>query len=328
MNSRRRMLVVLGAGLLTFRNAYAQPARKVPQVGYLGNATPALEAALVEGFRLGLRERGYVEGKSIEIHYRWADGKIDAMPALIAELIALKVDVLVTAGTPAALAAKKATTTVPIVMASVGNAVDSGIVTSLARPGGNITGLSTLYTQLEGKRIQVLHELVPTMKRIALLTNPANPFTALILESTRAATEARHLATQVHEVSTVGEFDKVFAAIAKSRPDAMSVLADRPFLVSNRKRILQFAAQNRMPAIYPFSEFMDDGGLVFYGPNFPDMFRRAATYVDKILKGAKPADLPLELPTRFEFIINAKTAKALRLTIPQSLMISADKVIE
>ena len=329
MNNRRKLLAALGAGLLAAaRGARAQPTRKVPQIGYVGNATPALESALVEGFRLGLRERGYIEGKTIEIHYRWADGKIDAMPAIIAELIALKVDVLITAGTPAALAAKKATTTIPIVMAAVGDAVGTGIVPSLARPGGNITGLSTLYNQLEGKRIQILREFVPKMKRIALLTNPANPFTALILHSTRIATEAQHLMPQVYEVTAVGEFDKVFAAIAKSKPDAMAVLADRPFLVSNRKRIVDFAAQNHLPAIYPFSEFMDDGALVFYGPNFPDMFRRAATYVDKILKGAKPAELPLEQPTRFEFIINAKTAKALGLTIPQSLMISADKVIE
>ena len=302
--------------------------RKVPQVGYVGNASPALETALVEGFRLGLRERGYIEGKTIEIVYRWAEGKIDAMPVIIAELIALKVDVLVTAGTPAAMAAKKATTTIPIVMAAVGDAVGTGIVPSLARPGGNITGLSTLYTQIEGKRIQILREFVPKIKRIALLTNPANPFTSLILKSTRAATEAQHLVPQIYEVSATGDFDKVFAAIAKSKPDAMAVLADRPFLVSNRKRIVEFTAQHRLPAIYPFSEFMDDGGLVFYGPDFPDMFRRSATYVDKIIKGAKPADLPLEQPTRFEFIINAKTAKALGLTIPQSLLISADKVIE
>lgn len=321
-------MVALGAGLLTARSAYSQPARKMPQVGYVGNATPALETALVEGFRLGLRERGYIEGKTIEFHYRWANGSIDALPALIAEMIALKVDVIVTAGTPAALAAKKAITTIPIVMAAVGDAVGTGIVPSLARPGGNITGLSTLYNQLEGKRIQILREFAPRMKRIALLTNPANAFTSLILQSTRAATEAQHLASEIYEVSAASDFDKVFAAIAKSKPDAMAVLADRPFLVSNRTRIVEFSAQNRIPAIYPFSEFMDDGGLVFYGPNFPDMFRRSATYVDKIIKGAKPADLPLEQPTRFEFIINAKTAKALGLTVPQSLMISADKVIE
>lgn len=328
MNTRRKLIIGLGAALITARSAYAQPARKMPQIGYVGNATPALETALLEGLRLGLRERGYIEGKNIEVHYRWANGSIDAIPALIAELIALKVDVIVTAGTPAALAAKKATTTIPIVMAAVGDPVATGIVPSLARPGGNITGLSTLYTQLEGKRIQILREFVPRMKRIALLTNPANAFTSVILQSTRAATEAQHLAAQIYEVSAAPDFEKIFAAIAKSKPDAMAVLADRPFLVSNRKRIVEFAAQNRIPAIYPFSEFMDDGGLVFYGPNFPDMFRRAATYVDKIIKGAKPADLPLEQPTRFEFIINAKTAKALGLTIPQSLMISADKVIE
>lgn len=302
--------------------------RKVPQVGYVGNASPALETALVEGFRLGLRERGYIEGKTIEIQYRWAEGKIDAMPVIIAELIALKVDVLVTAGTPAAMAAKKATTTIPIVMAAVGDAVGTGIVPSLARPGGNITGLSTIYTQLEGKRIQILREFVPKLKRIALLTNPANPFTSLMVQAARAASEAQKLAVQIYEVTSVGEFAKVFAAIATAKPDAMTVLADRPFLVSNQLRIVQFAAKQHLPAMYPFSEFMDDGGLVFYGPNFPDMFRRSATYVDKIIKGAKPADLPLEQPTRFEFIINAKTAKALGLTIPQSLMISADKVIE
>jgi putative ABC transport system substrate-binding protein len=210
----------------------------------------------------------------------------------------------------------------------VGDAVDTGIVPSLARPGGNITGLSTLYTQLEGKRIQILHELVPKMKRVALLANPANPFTRVILESTHAAINARHLSAHVYEVSAVGDFDKVFAAIAKAKPDAMAVLADRPFLVSNRARVVEFSAKARLPAIYPFPEFMDDGGLVYYGPNFPDMFRRSATYVDKILKGAKPADLPLEQPTKFEFTINGKTAKALGLKIPQSLLVMVDKVIE
>jgi putative ABC transport system substrate-binding protein len=166
------------------------------------------------------------------------------------------------------------------------------------------------------------------MKRIALLTNPTNPFTRLILKSARAAVDTRRLAAQVYEVSAVGDFDRVFAAIAKAKPDAMAVLADRPFLVSNRTRIVKFAEQHRLPAMYPFSEFMDDGGLVFYGPNFPDMFRRSATYVDKILKGAKPADLPLEQPTKFELLINGKVAKTLGLTIPQSILISADRVIE
>ena len=329
MNKRRKLLITLGADLLTFSRAtHAQQTGKVSQIGYLGNSTPAMEFALVEGFRQGLRERGYVEGKNIAVHYRWAEGKIDAMPALIAELIALKVDVLVTAGTPAALAAKKATVTLPIVMAAVGDAVGTGIVPSLARPGGNITGMSTMYNDLEGKRLQILRELVPKMKRIALLTNPANAFTAVILKSTRAAAATLGLTAQVYEVSTVGEFDKVFAAIAKTKPAAMAVLADRPFLVSNRTRIVQFVAQNRLPAIYPFAEFVEEGGLVYYGPSFADMFRRSATYVDKILKGAKPADLPLEQPMRFELIVNGKTAKTLGLKIPQSLLIMADKVIE
>ncbi len=329
MITRRKIMIALGAGLLTVvRGAQAQPARKVPQIGYVGNSTPVLESALVEGFRQGLRERGYTEGKTIVVQYRWAEGKIDVMPALVAELIALKVDVLVTSGTPAALAAKQATATLPIVMAAVGDAVGSGLVPSLARPGGNITGLSTLYTQLEGKRIQILHELVPKMKRIALLTNPANAFTALILKSTLAATDALRMAAQVHEVSSVGEFERAFAAIAKTKPDAMAVLADRPFLVSNRPRIVQFAARERLPTIYPFSEFVDEGGLVFYGPNFADMFRRSATYVDKILRGAKPADLPLEQPTKFELIINQRTAKALGIKIPQAILVRADRVIE
>ena len=314
--------------MLATRLAHSQQTKKIPQIGYVGNASAALESSLVDGFRQGLRERGYVEGENVVVHYRWADGKSDELPAVISQLLALKVDVLVTAGTPAALAAKKATTTVPIVMAAVGDAVGSGIVTGLAHPGGNITGLSTMYTQIEGKRVQILREFVPKLKRIALLSNPSNPFTPLMVKAAQEATAAQNLSSQAFEVSSVAGFEKVFASIAKAKPDAMAVLADRPFLVSNRRQIVQFAAKNRIPAMYPFSEFMQDGGLVFYGPNFPDMFRRSATYVDKILKGAKPADLPLEQPTRFEFIINAKVAKTLRLSIPQSLQISADKVIE
>jgi putative ABC transport system substrate-binding protein len=281
----------------------------------------------VEGFRRGLRERGYVEGRDIEVVYRWADGKAEALPVIINELIAQKVDVLVTAGTPSALAAKKATTSVPIVMAAVGDAVSSNIVASLARPGGNMTGLSTLYTQLEGKRMQILHELVPKLKRIALLSNPANPFTALIAKSARAAVEAQGWSWRMFEVSAVADFDSVFAAIANAKLDAMAVLADRPFLVSNRRRIVEFAARQALPAMYPFSEFMDDGGLIFYGPDFPEMFRRSATYVDKILKGAKPAELPIEQPAKFELVVNTRTAKVLGVTVPASILLQATRVV-
>jgi putative tryptophan/tyrosine transport system substrate-binding protein len=201
-------------------------------------------------------------------------------------------------------------------------------VSSLARPGGNVTGLSTLYPDLEGKRLEVLREIVPRANRIAVLMNPANPFTALAWKETRIAAEALHITLQPAEVRVAEDFERVFAAIAKANPDALVVIADRPFLISHRARIVSFAAQHRLPAMYPYREFVEEGGLVVYGPNFVEMFRRAATYVDKILKGAKPADLPVEQPTKFELVINLKTAKALGLTIPRSLLSVADQVIQ
>lgn len=234
---------------------------------------------------------------------------------------------LVTSGTPAVLAAKNVTNSISIVMAAVGDAVETGIVRSFARLGGNITGFSTLYPDLEGKRLQILRELVPKLKRLAVIANPANPFTPVILKVTRAAAQAQHLALQVYEVRALEEFAPVFSSIEKAKPEAMAVLADRPFLISNRSQIVHFAARARLPAIYPFPEFVEEGGLVFYGPNFADMFRRTGTYIDKIIAGAKASDLPLEQPTKFDLEINAKTAKALGLTIPQSLLISATKVI-
>jgi putative ABC transport system substrate-binding protein len=327
MNSRRQF-IALSAALIMHPAVRAQSQRRLPKVGYIGNSSPPLEKALLEGFRQGLRERGLTEGTDIEIVYGWAEGKSEALPGIVNSLIAQKVDVLVTAGTPSALAAKNATKTVPIVMAAIGDAVGSGLVPSLARPGGNITGLSTLYTQLEGRRMQIMRELLPKSKRIALLTNPSNPFTTLILQSARAAISAQGWTAQVYDVSAVADFDSVFSAIAKSKPDALSVLADRPFLVSNRRRVVEFAARERLPAMYPFSEFMDDGGLMFYGPDFPDMFRRSATYVDKIVKGVKPADLPIEQPSNFQVIVNMKTAKQLGVTIPQSILLQAHRVIE
>jgi putative ABC transport system substrate-binding protein len=328
MTSRREFIVGTAMALGGVTVASAQSDRKLPKVGYVGNASPTLEESLVDGFRRGLRERGYVEGRDIEVVYRWAEGRSDALPVIINDLIAQQVNVLITAGTPSALAAKKATTSVPIVMAAVGDAVGSNIVASLARPGGNMTGLSTLYPQLEGKRMQILRELMPKLKRIALLSNPANPFTPLITRSARAAIEAQGWSARMFEVSAVADFDSAFTAIASAKVDAMAVLADRPFLVSNRRRIVEFAARQALPAMYPFSEFMDDGGLVFYGPDFPDMFRRSATYVDKILKGAKPAELPIEQPAKFELVVNAKTAKVLGVTVPESVLLQATRVID
>jgi putative ABC transport system substrate-binding protein len=308
--------------------ADAQQAGKVFQVGYLGNSTPALESALVDGFRRGLRENGYVEGQNIVLHYRWAEGRIDAMPGLAAELVRNKVDVIVTSGTPGGLAAKSATMTIPIVLAAAGDAVGAGLVSSLARPGGNVTGLSTLYPDLEGKRLEVLREIVPKANRVAVLMNPANPFTALAWKETRSAAVGLRMTLLPAEVRAAEDFERVFAAIVKANPDALVVIADRPFLISHRARIVSFAAQRRLPAMYPYREFVEEGGLVVYGPNFVEMFRRAATYVDKILRGAQPADLPVEQPSKFELVINLRTAKALGLTIPRSLLSVADQVIQ
>ncbi len=308
--------------------AEAQKAGKVHQIGYLGNSSPSMEPGLLEGFRQGLREHGYVDGQNIVIHYRWAEGRIDLFPGLAVELVRLKMDVIVTSGTPATLAAKQATMTIPIVMAASGDAVGAGLVQSLARPGGNVTGMSTLYPEMEGKRLQILRELVPRASRVAVLMNPGNPFTAVAWKETRAAGEAARITLLPAEVRTVDQFEAAFAAIAKAKPDALIVVADRPFLFSNRARIVGFAAQQRLPSIYPFREFVDEGGLAAFGANYVEMFRRAAIYVDKILKGAKPADLPLEQPTKVELIINLKTAKMLGLKVPQPLLLRADELIQ
>jgi putative ABC transport system substrate-binding protein len=247
---------------------------------------------------------------------------------LISELLALNVDVLVTAGTPAAVAAKKATTTTPIVLATAGDPVGNGLMANLAHPGGNVTGISDLYTALEGKRMQILRDLLPQMRSIALLLSPANPLTPLILKSVRAAAEALQISVQPYDVPAEDEFERVFSAIAKARPDAMAVQGDRALMLFNRARIVQFAAESRLPTMYGMPEFMAEGGLVYYGPDTVDMFRRAAIYVDKILNGAKPADLPVEQPTKFELAINTKAAKALGIRIPDSILIRADKVIQ
>lgn len=330
MNMRRGFLVAIGlAALITpTGTAWAQRAGQPYQVGYVGNSKPAAEAALVEAFRLGLRERGWTEGKDVVVHFRWAEGRNDRVSEIIGEFVALKVDVMVISGILAALAAKKATTAIPVVMAPAGDPVNMGVVASLSRPGGNITGLSAAYTDLEGKRLEILRELVPNMSRLAVLTNPDNPFTRLTLKTALSAAESQRLAAQVHGVRTADEFERVFVAIAKARPDALAVLADRPFFFSSRARIVQLAAQHGLPAIYPFPEFVEEGGLVFYGPSFVGIFGRAATYVDKILKGARPGDLPIEQPTVFELIINLKTARALGMRIPQILLLRADRVIE
>jgi putative tryptophan/tyrosine transport system substrate-binding protein len=307
--------------------AYAQQAGRIPRVGFMGNSTAALEANLVGPFRDGLREFGYEEGRNIAIEYRWAEGHYERFPALVAELIAQKVDVMVTAGTPATLAVKAATTSVPLVMVAVGDPVGTGIVASLGRPGGNITGLSSIAPELEGKRLELLRELIPNLSHIAVLWNPINPFHVTSLKQVRDAAALLRMRVQSVEVRASEDIDRALAAITSERPGALLILADRVFL-HDRKRLMDFATQNRLPGVYAYRELVEAGGLMSFGPNYADMHRRAANYANKILKGAKPADLPVEQPTKFELFINVKAAKAIGLTIPESFLLRADEVIE
>ena len=327
MITRRRVVIALGAGTLSVPfYAAAQPSR-VYRVGFLGNSTAALEANLVGPFREGLRDLGYVEGRNIVIEYRWAEGNYERFPSLIAELLSLKVDVIVTAGTPAALAVQRTAATVPLVMVAVGDPVGSGLVASLAVPGGNSTGLTSIAPDLEGKRLELLREIVPKLSHVSILYNPANPFHVTANNEVRAA--AKVLSVKIHSVGVqaTAELDRAFEAITSERPDAFIMLADRVFL-HNRARIVEFAARNHLPAAYAYRELVEAGGLLSFGPNYADMHRRAAAYVDKILKGAKPGDLPVELPTKFELVINVKTARVLGLTIPQSVLLRANELLQ
>ena len=296
-------------------------------IGYLGNSSPALESNLVDAFREGLRQLGYVEGRNLIIKFEWAEGQQERHPALARELVRLTPDVILTAGTPGTLAAKQATQSIPIVTAIAGDAVATGLVASLAKPGGNVTGLSTLAPELDGKRLELLKEAVPKLSRVAVLRNPANPFTTIAWKAMQPAAEALGLKLQPVDASSPNDLDRALATIKAARPDGLVVIVDR-FLASYRASIVQFVAKNRLPGMFPYPEFAQEGGLMTYGPDYADLFRRTATYVDKILKGAKPADLPIEQPTKFELVINLKTAKALGLTIPQSVLVRADEVIQ
>jgi putative ABC transport system substrate-binding protein len=322
---RREFIRLVGGAAAWPVAAHAQP--KIPRVGFMGNSTAALEANLVGSFRDGLRELGYEEGRNIVIEYRWADGKYERFPTLIAELIAAKVNVIVTAGTPAALAVKKATTTVPLVMVAVGDPVGTGLVPSLARPGGNLTGLSSIAPDLEGKRLDILREVVPTLSHVAMFFNSLNPFHVASMRQAHAAAQAMGIKLQEHDIRKSEDLDGAFGAIRKERPDALLILADRVFL-HNRQRMMDFTEEQRLPNVNAYKELVEAGGLMSYGPSYEDMHKRAAIYVDKIIKGAKPADLPIEQPSKFTFVVNLKAAKALGVTIPPSLLTLADEVIE
>ena len=328
MTTRRELLIALGAGALAWAGAArAQAPAKVRRMGFLSPWTPGDSAPWQHAFRLALRDLGWIEGKNISIEYRYAEGRYDRLPDLAADLVRLKVEVIVTSVPPDAVAAQKATRAIPIVMAAGGDPVASGLVESLARPGGNITGLSQMGQELAGKRLELLKEMVPKLSRVAVLLNPQGVGSPLTWKELQLP--ARRLGIQLHSLEVRGpdDFDQAFEAATRARAGALFITGD-PVIVTNLKRIVDFAKKSRLPSIFHFSEFADAGGLVTYGPDRADLFRRAATFVDKILKGAKPGDLPIEQPTKFELVINMKTAKALGITIPQSILVRADRVIE
>jgi putative ABC transport system substrate-binding protein len=303
---------------------WAQQPKKIFRVGFL---SPIGAQMTIKVFREGMRDLGYVEGKDILIEYRNAQGKYDRLSDLAAELVRLKVDVIVTSGgTPTALAAQRTTQTVPIVFVSVGDPVASGLVASLARPGGNLTGLTNFAPELSGKRLELFKEAFPNISRVAIIQNPANPAAPLLLKETQVVAQALGLQLQAIGVRTLKDLEKAFEVATTRGANALFVPPD-PLISAHRQRIVELAAKSRLPAMYDNREIAESGGLMSYGPDRVAMFRRAAIYVDKILKGAKPADLPVEQPMKFEFVINLKTAKQIGLTIPPNVLARADKVI-
>ena len=328
----RRALFRVASGVLLLvavsLAAAAQRPTSVPRIGFLSPADPKSAFGFTEAFRQGLREHGYVEGSNIAIEYRWAEGRFDRLPDLAAELIRQKVDIVVAAVTQASLAAKKSTTTTPIVMVATGDPVGAGLVTSLGRPGGNITGTSSVSPGTAGKSLEFLREIAPTARRVAVLWNPANAvFQAQMVRETEAAARSSGIALRMFQARDAKEIDAAFATMPIERVEALNVLPDAIFN-AHWTRIAALATKNRLPSVSGNPAYAEAGGLMAYGPSFPDLYRRAAAYVDKILKGAKPADLPIEQPTKFDLVINMKTAKTLSITVPPSLLLRADHVIE
>jgi putative tryptophan/tyrosine transport system substrate-binding protein len=325
--SRNMIVFVLSIVILaSLHLAEAQQPTKVPRIGYLSGNSPSSESVRTGAFRQGLRELGYVEGKNIVIEYRYAEGKLDRMPALAAELVRLKVEVIVTGGPRATRAANEATNTIPIVMTQDPDPVRNGFVASLARPGGNITGLSTLSQELSGKRLELLKEIVPKLSRVAVLGSSTSPSNAEALREVELAAGAFAVKLQYLDVRGSTDIETAFRAASKGRADVALVLPSAIFF-SQRTQILELAVKSRLPAIYYAAEWVEDGGLMTYGVSVTDLYSRAATYVDKILKGAKPADLPVEQPTKFELVLNLKAAKQIGLTIPPNVLARADRVI-
>jgi putative ABC transport system substrate-binding protein len=324
---RNSVLYLLATYLLaTAAIAAAQPSNKVARLGFLGFDAVASKP-FIEAFRRGLTELGYVEGQNMIIEYRWAEGKPDRLPKLAAELVALKVDVIFAAAAPVIRAAKNATKTTPIVFEMLADPVSAGFVNSLAKPGGNLTGVAGLAPELGGKRLELLKEIVPRLNLVAVLANPGNPNFQSVLEESQRAAAILKLRLQVLEVRKPAMLGEAFATMVKGGAEALTVFPD-PMLLGEQNTIVGLAAKNRLPAVYGISGVVENGGLMTYAPSQTEMWHRAATYVDKILKGTKPADLPVEQPTKFEFVINLRAAKQIGLTIPPNVLARADKVIK
>jgi putative ABC transport system substrate-binding protein len=328
---RRDFITLLGGAAAAWPLAARaqQAASTVRRIGLLlpGNARTTVVRGQLEAFRQGLKEYGWVEGQNIIVEYSFAEGREDALPAIAAELARLRLDVIVAESTVAIQAAKTVTQTVPIVMATSADPVGTGLVANLNRPGGNITGLSLQTAELSGKRLQLLTEIIPGLARVAVLSNPLNPSIAPIVEQTKAAAQALGIETHVVEVQAPDKFESAFAAVTAAHAGALMVLPD-PLLYGQHPRIVTFTAASHLPALFPEREVAEAGGLIAYGPSIPASFQRAAAYVDKILRGAKPADLPVEQPTKFELVVNLQTARTIGVTIPTSILVRADEVIE
>jgi ABC-type uncharacterized transport system substrate-binding protein len=327
MKTKILVYALLALILTTIHLVEAQQPPKVTRLGFLIATSPSAEKSRLEAFLQGMRDLGYVEGKNLVIEWQYAEGKFDRLPDFAVELVRLKVEVIVTTGPTSTSAAKEATVTIPIVMGLDIDPVGSGFVTSLARPGGNITGLSNLAPEISGKRLELLKEIIPKLSRAAVLGTSTQPGTAQQLRETELAAGALGVKLQYLNVEDASDIETVFRAASKGRAQAVLVLGG-PVLISHRRQVADLAVKSRLPASYVRPEYVEDGGLMSYAPSSNDLLRRAATYVDKILKGAKPADLPVEQPTKFEFIINLKAAKQIGLTIPPNVLARADKVIK
>jgi putative ABC transport system substrate-binding protein len=322
---RREVLILLGSGLTVARPVGAQQ-KSMPVIGFLNGRSPGEAAGIIAALQQGLSETGYVDGQNVAIEYRWAEGRYDRLPGLAADLVGHKVDVITTGGLPPARAAKNATSTIPIVFLGT-DPVRDGLVASLARPGGNLTGFSNLNVDLMPKRLELLSELVPQARVIALLVNPNNPTADRIIGDVQEAAHAKGMQLNILRAGTENEIEIAFASLVQSQADALVVGGD-PFFNSRREQLASLASHHAVPGIYEYREFPAAGGLISYGPSLADQWRRVGIYVGKILKGAKPADLPVQQPTRVELVVNLNTAKALGLAIPQSILARADEVIE